>query len=158
MRKILLPAFLLLSSAALFAKDKGEVITIQVLSTDDWNRTITIHHRGTDGTASTNCDTNGSVSDPAGTGTASVNATTNCTTTSTPGTPAYTTTRNIQQETVHAVLPDGRQVSLWCQKQWRACMSLPEGSYKAQIDGGRTLWVFVPQLDKSEKRIKYHLQ
>jgi hypothetical protein len=158
MKKTLLLTFLSLSSVALFAKDKDEVITIQVLSTDAWNRTVTVHHMGTDGTASTNCDTNGSVSDPAGTGTASVNATTNCTTTSTPGTPAYTTTRNIQQETVHAVLPGGRQVSLWCQKQWRACMSLPEGSYKAQIDGGRTLWIFVPQLDNSEKRIKYHLQ
>ena len=158
MKKTLLLTLLLLSSAALFAKDKGDVITIQVLSTDAWNRASTIHHRGTNGTASTNCDTNGSASDPAGTGTASVNATTNCTTTTTPGTPAYTTTRNIQQETVHAVLPDGHQVTLWCQKGWRACMSLPEGPYKAQVDGGSTLWILVPQLDKTEKRVKYRLQ
>lgn len=83
----------------LFAKDKGEIITIQVLGTDAWNRSLTVDHRGTDGAASTSCDTNVSVSDPAGTGTASVNATTNCATTNTPGTPAYATTRNIQQET-----------------------------------------------------------
>jgi hypothetical protein len=150
--------FLFLSSAALFAKNKGEVITIQVLTTDAWSRAITIHHSGTDGTARTNCDTNGSVSDSAGTGTVNVNATTNCTTTNTPGTAAYNTTKNIQQETVHAVLPDGRQITLWCQKALRACMSLPEGSYRAQIEGGSTLWVFVPQLDKSEKRMKYRLR
>lgn len=158
MKKAILFFLLVSFSLSLFAKDKGEVITIQVLSTDSWNKMVTVHHGGTQGTSSTDCNTNGSVSDPAGTGTATVNATTNCSTTTTPGTQPYTTTRAIQQESVHAVLPDGRQVTLWCQKGWRSCMNLSEGSYKAQVEGGSTLWIFVPQLNNTEKRVKYRLQ
>lgn len=158
MKNAMLFSFLALSSLTMLAKDKGEVITIQVLNTDAWEKTIAIRHRGTKGASNTNCNTNGSVSDPAGTGTASVDANTNCTTTTTPGTEPYTTTRNIQQETVRAVLPNGRNVTLWCQKGWRSCMNLPEGSYKAQVDGGDTLWIFVPQLNNTEKRVKYRLQ
>ena len=59
---------------------------------------------------------------------------------------------------MHAVLPDGRQVTLWCQKGWRDCRNLPEGTYKAQIEGGSVLWIFVPQLNNTEKKIKYRLQ
>src|ERR1022692_1318300 len=151
MKKTILLLFLLTTSLALFAKDKGEIITIQALGTDSWNRNIPMHHRGTPATSDTNCDTNGTVGD------SSINATTTCTTTTKPGTQPYTTNTTIGQETVHAVLPDGRQITLWCQKQWRACMNLPEDSYKAQVEGSSVLWVFVPQLDNSEKKIKYHL-
>ena len=153
----LVPLIFLLA-CPLLAKNKAEIITVHVLSTDAWTRTVNIHHAGTQGTSSTNCDTNGTISDPAGTGTANVNATTDCTTTSTPGSPGYTTSRQLQQETVHVALPDGRIVTVWCQKAWRACVNLPQGTYRAQVDGASTLWIFVPQLDKSEKRIKYKLR
>jgi hypothetical protein len=129
-----------------------------VLGTDAWNRLVTIHHAGTQGTSSTDCSTTGTVSDPADTGTANINATTDCSTTTTPGTRPYTTTRAIQQETVHAVLPDGRTVTVWCQRQWRACRNLAPGMYKAQVEGSNVLWILVPQLDKSEKKVKYRLQ
>jgi hypothetical protein len=142
----------------LLAKDKGAIISIQVLSTEAWIRTVTVHHPGTAGTAKTDCSTNGTASDPGGTGTATINASTDCTTTTTPGTSPHTTTREIQQESVHAVLPGGRQVTLWCQKGWRDCRNLSEGNYKAQIEGSSTLWIFVPQLDNTEKKIKYRLQ
>jgi len=72
--------------------------------------------------------------------------------------PPHTLPLESQQETVHAVLPDGRQVTLWCQKGWRDCRNLPEGTYKAQIEGGSVLWIFVPQLNNTEKKIKYRLQ
>ena len=157
MRRSVLLIFLLLG-LPLSAKDKGAIINVQVLSTEAWTRTVAIHHPGTDGSAKTDCSTNGSASDPGGTGTATINASTNCTTTTTPGTAPYTTTRAIQQETVHAVLPDGRQVTLWCQKGWRDCRNLSEGTYKAQIEGSSVLWIFVPQLDNSEKKVKYKLQ
>jgi hypothetical protein len=150
-------AVLLLASSML-AKDKGAIINIQVLSTQAWTRTVNIHHRGSDSTSTTDCSTNGTASDPGGTGTATINANTNCNTTTTPGTAPYTTTREIQQETVHAVLPDGRQVTLWCQRGFRDCRNLPEGTYRAQIDGASVLWIFVPQLDKTEKKIKYKLR
>lgn len=142
----------------LLAKDKGAIINVQVLSTEAWTRTVTLRHAGTAGTSKTDCSTSGTASDPAGTGTATINADTDCTTTTTPGTAPHTTTRQVQQETVHAVLPDGRQVTLWCQKGWRDCRNLSEGTYKAQIEGGSVLWIFVQQLDNTEKRIKYKLQ
>lgn len=147
----------LLVACPLFAKKK-ETISIQVLSTEAWSRTVTVHHRGKAGASNTDCNTNGSASDPGATGTATIDATTNCTTTTTPGTAPYTTTREVQQETVHAVLPDGRQVTLWCQRGLRDCRNLPEGTYKAQVDGGSVLWIFVLQLDKTEKKIKYKLR
>jgi hypothetical protein len=147
-----------LFASALLAKDKGAIINVQVLSTEAWTRTVTIHHPGTAGSSKTDCSTNGTASDPAGTGTATINASTDCTTTTTPGTAPHTTAREFQQETVHAVLPDGRQVALWCQKGFRDCRNLSEGTYKAQIEGSSILWIFVPQLDKTEKKIKYRLQ
>lgn len=149
---------ILLIAFPLLAKDKGATINIQVLSTEAWTRTVTINHRGRAGTSNTHCNTNGSTSDPAGTGTATINANTNCTTETQPGTAPHTTTREIQQETVHAVLPDGRQVTLWCQRGLRDCRNLPEGTYKAQVEGSSVLWIFVPQLDNTEKKIKYRLQ
>lgn len=156
MKKTALLVSLLVSS--LLAKDKGATINVQVLSTEAWTRTVTVHHSGTAGTSKTDCSTTGTATDPAGTGTATINADTDCTTTTTPGTTPHTTTRQIQQETVHAVLPDGRQVTLWCQKGWRDCRNLSEGTYKAQIEGSSVLWIFVPQLDNTEKKIKYRLQ
>jgi len=156
MKKSVLLIFLFASS--LFAKDKGPIINIQVLSTESWSKTVTVHHRGTSGSATTDCSTNGTASDPGGTGTATINANTNCSTTETPGTAPYNTTREVQQETVHAILPDGRQVTLWCQRGFRDCRNLPEGNYKAQIEGGSVMWIFVTQLDNKEKKIKYKLQ
>ena len=158
MKKLTIAFLSVALSMPLPAKDKGPIITVQVLGTDAWTRAVTIHHAGTQGSSNSHCSTTGSVSDPGGTGTASIDADTNCTTTSTPGRAPYTTTRNIQQETVHALLPDGRQVTLWCQKGWRDCRNLAEGSYKAQIEGRAVIWIFVLQLDNSEKRIKYRLQ
>ena len=152
MKKAIVLLFLLMAPLALFAKDKGEIITIQVLSTDSWNKNIPVHHRGAEATSDTKCNTDGTVDN------SSVNATTTCTTTTTPGTQSYTTNVTIEQETVHAVLPDGRQITLWCQKAWRACMNLPEGSYRAHVEGSSVLQVFVPQLNDKEKKIKYRVE
>jgi len=143
-------------------KEKDTMI-IQVVDSSTWQRDVALHHAGT--ASQTNCDTtgntNGTIYDAGGsisTVNATTNATTNCTTT--PGSPAYTTHRQIRQESIHAIMPDGTHVILWCQAQWRKCASLAPGNYRAEPDGKEALKLYVYSLvDKTKLigKIKYRV-
>jgi len=144
------------------AKDKP-TITIEVVDSNAWQKDVAIHHAGT--ASQTNCNTTGNTSGTVydtGGSTSSLDATTNATTTctTTPGTPAYTTHRQIMQESIRAIMPDGTHVVLWCQAQWRKCSSLAPGSYKAEPDGKSALKLYVYSLVDRTKligKIKYHI-
>ena len=134
-------------SIPVFAKEKA-TFQIEVLGTAAWQRDIAIHHAGTNGTSNTDCNTNGSVNSTT-TGdysNGSVNATTNCTTTTTPGTAAYVTHTAIQQESVHAIFPNGQHVTLWCQAGFRKCANLAAGNYDVEADGDKAVRVHVYSL------------
>jgi TPR repeat protein len=151
---------LFLISAAAFAKDKQR-ITIEVVNSETSQRQYTRTIPGRKGTSETNCNTdgtaNGTITDygvgPIQTHSTG-NANTNCTTTTTAATPAQTRTESITQEHVYAILPDHRQVILWCQQGFRRCDDLQPGRYEAEIDGN-ALFVYVPELSGKERRIKY---
>jgi hypothetical protein len=64
----------------------------------------------------------------------------------------------VTRETITAQMPDGHGVTLWCEKRLRTCIALSAGDYKAEVDGPSTLWIQVPQLDGTVKRVKYRLQ
>jgi hypothetical protein len=159
MRKVA-AALLLVCGIAAFAKDKP-TITIQVLGSETSQREHTRIIPGRNGTSETNCTTNGTSSGTVndyGVGPIQTNSTgnasTNCTTTTTAATPPQTVTRYVTQEHVAAVMPDGRQVTLWCQQGFRKCEYLEPGEYQAEIDGN-ALFVFVHELSGKERKIKY---
>jgi hypothetical protein len=151
--------FFLISPAAL-AKDKPR-ITIEVVNSETSQREYTRTIPGRKGTSETNCNTNettnGTINDY-GVGPIQTNSTgnarTDCTTTTTAATPPQTRTESITQEHVYAILPDHRQVILWCQEGFRRCDNLQPGRYNAEIDGN-ALFVYVPELSGKERRIKY---
>ena len=147
-------------SIAVFAKDK-ETFHIEVVGTDAWQRDIAVHHAGTNGTSDTNCNTSGSVNTTTiGDNTSgNINATTNCTTTTTPGTPAYVTHHSIQQESVHAIFPNGQHVTLWCQAGFRKCANLTAGTYEVEADGDKAVRVYVYSLvsHKLMGKMKYRV-
>ncbi|MHB1938587.1 MAG: tetratricopeptide repeat protein [Acidobacteriaceae bacterium] len=147
-------------SIAAFAKEKPR-ITIQVVNSEATQRQYTYTTPGRKGTAQTNCTTNGTTNgtiNDYGVGPIQTNSTgnanTNCTTTTTAATPPQTYVRSIAQEHVSAILPDGRQVTLWCQQGYRRCDDLQPGSYEAEVDGN-SLFVFVHELSGKERKIKY---
>jgi hypothetical protein len=144
MKKYVCIAAIVACSIGVFGKDKP-TFKIEVVGTDAWQRDVAIHHAGTNGTSTTNCDTNGSVySTTNGDNTnGSVNATTNCTTTTTPGTPGYVTHRSIQQESVHAIFPNDLHVTLWCQAGFRKCANLSPGTYEVEPDGDKAVRIYV---------------
>jgi hypothetical protein len=123
-RATLIVYFLALAISAI-AKDKPRIM-IQVVGTDASTRQVTYYVPGTNGHSETNCDGNATAIDVGG-GVTTANGTTKCTTTTTPGTPATTGVRNIPQAHVHAILPDGRHITLWCQAGWRKCDTLSAG-------------------------------
>ena len=55
---------------------------------------------------------------------------------------------------VHAILPDGTHVTLWCKTSVRHCVSLSPGEYAAEVKGNEA-WVHVPKMDGSDDKIKY---
>jgi hypothetical protein len=145
---------------AAHAKDKPR-ITIEVLNSEASQRQYTRIIPGSKGTSETNCTTNGNTYGTAtdyGVGithiNANTNANTNCTTTTTPSTPPQTYVRSIRQEHVSAILPDGRQVTLWCQQEYRRCDDLLPGRYEAEIDGN-SLFVYVHDVSGKEHKTKY---
>jgi len=155
---------LCLGYQSLWGSDKEKsTIVIQVVDSNTWQRDVAIHHAGT--ASQTNCDTtgstNGTIYDTGGstsTVSATSNATTNCTTT--PGRPAYTTHREIRQESIHAIMPDGTRVVLWCQAAWRKCASLAPGTYNAEPDGKSAVRIYVYSLvDKTKLigKVKYRV-
>ena len=157
---LLAVTLLSVSSNAAFAKDKPK-ITIEVVNSETSQRQYTYTTPGRNGASQTNCNTNGTTHGTVtdyGVGptqiNANTNANTNCTTTTTPSTPPQTNVRSITQEHVSAILPDGRQVTLWCQEGFRHCDNLLPGKYEAEIDGN-ALFVFVHDLSGKEHKIKY---
>lgn len=157
-------AVLALTSMAAVCKDKP-VITIQVVSTDAPIRDVAIHHAGTAATSTTNCDTNGNTNGTATTSgdmttvNANTTAYTQCNTTTNPGRPAYTSHAYIQQEYVHAIMPDGQHVTLWCQAGFRKCADLAAGTYQAEADGDKALRIYVYSIvsKKMMGKMKYRV-
>jgi hypothetical protein len=139
---------LLVATAAAWSKDKP-VMTIQVVGTDAPIKDMAIHHAGTAATSATDCNTNGTTNGTATTygDTTNINANTTaytqCNTTTNPGRPAYTSHSYIQQEYVHAIMPDGQHVTLWCQAGFRKCANLAAGTYQAEADGDKALRIYV---------------
>ena len=139
---------LMVASVIAVCKDKP-VITIQVVSTDAPVRDVAIHHAATAATSTTNCNTNGNTNGTAttygNTTTVDANTTayTQCNTNIDPGRPAYTSHMYVQQEYVHAIMPDGQHVTLWCQAGFRKCASLAAGTYQAEADGDKAVRIYV---------------
>ena len=165
MRKLLVVILLVIATSTAWGKKEKSVITIEVVGTDASVRDIPIQHAATPGTATTNCNTNGNVDGTAttygdyttisGTGTAN----TTCQTTAHPGQPAYTSHAHIQQEYVHAIMPDGQHVTLWCQAGFRKCANLAPGRYQAEADGDKALRLYVYSLvsHKLMGKMKYRV-
>ena len=155
MRRSALISMVLLCSLAAVAGEKTR-INIQVVGTQDGRRQYTYTVAGTPAQTTTHCDTNANKTEynSRNVTDTSVTGDTTCTTTSKPATPPTTEVRTIAQEDVHAVMPNGAHVTLWCQAGWRRCDSLPEGSYSAEVKGN-TVWIYVADLDGSEHKVKY---
>lgn len=134
-------------SVLAFGKDKPTV-TIQVVDTQASVREAVRTIPGTAAKSTTNCNTQGNTDG------GYVNANTDCTTTTVPGRPAKTYTEHIPQEHVHAVMPNGDHVTLWCQEGLRRCESLQAGSYTAEIKGN-TAWVYTHELSGKVRKVKY---
>ena len=137
------------------------VVKIQILDSHASTREYTYTTPGTAAKSNTSCDTSGNGTYNGTTygnttyGNTNGNAQTDCTTTTTPGRPAQTHTRQIQQEHIRAVLPNGNAVTLWCQAGFRKCYELQPGTYEAEITGGSTLLVHVTDLQGKVQKIKY---
>jgi hypothetical protein len=159
MKQIASALLLLCFAIAVSAKDKPR-ITVQVVDTQTSERQYTYTTRGTAGTSSTTCNTNGNgtvygtSSGSTIDGTINTSSNTNCTTTTQPGTPPTTQVRSITQEHVRVIMADGTHVTLWCQAGFRSCASLRPGSYSAEVKGN-TVWIYAHDLSGKEHKIKY---
>jgi hypothetical protein len=150
--------------ALAFGKDKP-TITIEVVDSQSSTRQFSYTTPGSAGTSKTTCATNGTANtygnastygnNTSYNGSTDVNANTNCTTTSTAATPAQRQVGYIAQEHVHAIMPDGSHITLWCQAGFRKCANLRPGTYTAEIDGGSSLWIHALDLSQKVHKIKY---
>ena len=137
------------------------MIQSPVLDSRSSQRAFSYTTPGRAGTSTTTCNTNGNGTLNASTygnntyGTVDTNTQTNCNTTSIPATPPQTYTNYIQQEYIKAVLPNGSQITLWCQAGFRKCYQLQPGYYDAEITGGNTVMVIVTDLQGKERKVKY---
>ena len=129
-------------------------IEIEVVDTSTSERQFTYSVPGTAGQSSTTCDSSATAINLGG-GLATANGNTNCNTTTTPGAPARTVVRSIPQAHVHAIMPDGTQITLWCQQSFRRCSTLSAGTYPAEVDGN-SVWVYGHELGGKEHKVKYH--
>ncbi len=163
-----------------FAKDNAR-ITIQVIDAETKLGHYNYTTPGRDGTAKTNCTTNGTTNGTInnyGSGPILTHSTssgnTDCTTTTTPARPPQTHIVNTVQQLVYALLPDGRQMTLSCQKDEMGgfatglmvgyggvpksgtprCSNLQPGNYEAEIHGN-SLTIFIHELSGKEHKIKY---
>jgi hypothetical protein len=161
MKRVIL--FISLATLA-FGKDKP-TITIQIVDSQSSTRQFSYTVPGSAGTSNTTCNTNGTANTSGNAtsygnntsynGSTDLNANTNCTTTTTPGTPPQTYVRNIAQEHVRGIMPDGTHITLWCQAGFRKCVSLSPGNYTAEIDGGSALKIYSYDLAQKVHKIKY---
>jgi hypothetical protein len=164
MRKLLIVILLIIATTA-WAKKEKSLLTIEVVKADASVRDISVYHNATSGKATTNCDTNGNVNGTATTygdttsisGTTSANTT--CQTKVDPGQPAYTSHTYIEQEHVHAIMPGGQHVTLWCQVGFRKCAELAPGTYQAEADGDKAIRLYVYSLvsHKLMGKMKYRV-
>lgn len=145
------PLLLLLLPVGLAWAGDKPTITIEVVDTRAWTKDVPIHHSGSS-ESSTDCNTNGTIND------SNVSATTNCNTSTTTN-PSYTGHIYLQQESVHAILPGGQHVTLWCQNGFRKCFDLAAGTYEAELDGDKALRLYVHSLTthKLMGKIKYRI-
>ena len=165
MRKAVAVILLVTATSAAWGKKEKPVITIEVVGTDAPVRDIAMNHRATASTATTDCNTNGNVNGTATTygDTTNIYGTTNsnttCQTTVQPGQPAYTSHTYIQQEYVHAIMPNGQHVTLWCQAGFRKCSNLAPGTYQAEPDGDKALRIYTYSLvsHKLMGKLKYRV-
>jgi len=165
MRRLLIIILLTLATSTAWAKKEKNVVNIEIVDSNSSVRDIAIHHNATSGKETTNCDTNGNVNGTATTygdttniyGTTTSNTT--CQTTVDPGQPAYTSHTYIQQEHVHAIMPDGQHVTLWCQAGFRKCANLSPGTYQAEADGDKALRLYVYSIvsHKMMGKMKYRV-
>ena len=128
------------------------LIKITVVDTTSTEKVVTNTTRGTAAHSSTNCNANATATSYGNS--ASANGTENCKTTTTPGQAPQTRTAVIPQQNVHAIMPDGTHITLWCQAQFRHCVALASGEYKAEVKGN-IAWIHVPKLDGSDDKLKY---
>ena len=135
-----------------FAKDKP-VVTIQVVDTAASQRQWSYTTPGSASRSDTYCNGNATATNLGG-GMTTANGTTNCTTTTRPGSAPVTHTRNIAQEHVHVVMPDGSRVTLWCQAGFRHCACLQPGSYTAELSRN-VVWMHAHDLEGKDHKIKY---
>jgi len=135
------------------AKDTSR-IEIEVVDTSTSERQFAFSVPGTAGQSSTTCDSNATAINLGG-GVATANGNTNCSTTTTPGAPPRTVVRSIPQAHVHAIMPDGTQITLWCQQGFRRCSTLSAGTYSAEVDGN-SVWIYGHELGGKEHKVKYH--
>jgi len=145
---------LLVFAANSLAKNRPRV-TIQVVDTQRSTRQYPYYIPGTNAHSTTNCNSNAEAGDLGGMATA--NGTTDCTTTTTPARPASTGVRYIPQAHVHAIMSDGRRITLWCQAGFRHCNTLEPGTYAAEIVGN-SVWVYGHDLGGKEHKIKYRYE
>lgn len=144
---------ILLLAASAFAKDKP-VVTVEVVDTASSQREWSYTTPGAPAHSNTYCNGNATATDLGG-GMATATGTANCSTTTTPGTAPATHTRYIPQQHVHAVMPDGSHVTLWCQAGFRHCAYLQPGSYTAELSGN-VVWMHAHDLEGKDHKIKYH--
>jgi len=128
------------------------LVKITVVDTASSDKVLTHTMPGTAAHSSTNCNANATATGYGNS--ASANGTENCTTTTTPGRSPQTHTVVIAQQNVHAVMPDGTHITLWCQAGFRHCVALAPGEYKAEVKGN-VAWIHVPKLDGSDDKLKY---
>ncbi len=135
------------------AKDNPK-ITIQVVGSQSSTRQYTYVIPGTNEHSTTNCNGSATATETGG-GTVIANGSSTCNTTTTPARPPSTGAINIAQSHVHAIMPNGTHITLWCQAGWRHCSTPNSGNYTAEVDGN-TVWLHVYDLGGKEHRIKYH--
>lgn len=147
-------AALLVAIASIAGQCKNKpTIKIRVVDAQAGERHVARYVPGKAGHSTTAC--NGSVTvSGSGSGMATGTTTSNCTTVSDPGTQPHTVTNSIPEVHLHAILPDGRRVVLWCQKGFRRCEGLSPGVYTAQVDGN-SIWIHTADLSGKDRKMKY---
>jgi len=151
MRSIMISVYAVLLTTAAQGKDRFK-IQIQVVNTQTGQRQFAYAVPETASRSTTDC--NGSATATGIGGTATATGSSNCTTTTTPGLPARTVVGSIPQVYVHAIMSDGKRVTLWCQTGLRRCGNLGSGNYAAEIDGN-SVWIYSFEIGGKRQKIKY---
>lgn len=149
MKRISLFLAVLVFACSAGAKEKP-AIRVEVVRTDIGESDFVYTSPGTPARATTDCNTNPTVSG---------GSTTNCTTVSQSGTPPTSVAIPIHEAYVRAIMPDGAHVTLWCQAGFRFCVPLRPGFYHAEVDAkGKTLWLEAyNRLTGKSRKIKYRV-